>query len=256
MFRKKGRKHDISDILKSWDYDLRQELMVRRIIGNDGRSKIQMRLDLGILQLEEEGRPDGKNPHGKESLLSYYESVVTWMKKKYGDATEFTLDKDDCYALQQEGVQYYYRYLCFFQLGDFIHAERDTSRNLKLFDFVKRYAAEEKYIEEFEHYRPYVIMMNTRAKVLGALKAKDATRAVNEINHGIHKIETAYGTKDKAEDQHGSEIAFLQNWAEEIVKSYTPTKQQRLAEDLKTALENEEYEKAAKIRDRLKRLQS
>jgi hypothetical protein len=179
-----------------------------------------------------------------------------WMKKKYGDATEFTLDKDDCYALQQEGVQYYYRYLCFFQLGDFIHAERDTSRNLKLFDFVKRYAAEEKYIEEFEHYRPYVIMMNTRAKVLGALKAKDASRAVNEINHGIHKIETAYGTKGKADDQHGSEIAFLQNWAEEIVKSYTPTKQQRLAEDLKTALENEEYEKAAKIRDRLKRLQS
>ena len=254
MFWKKGKKHDISDILKSWDYDLRQEMMVRRIMGSDGKSKIQMRLDLGILQLEEEGRPDGKRPHGKESLLAYYESVVSWMKKKYGAVTEFTLDKDDCYALQQEGIQYYYRYLCFFQLGDFFHAERDTSRNLKLFDFVKRYAGDEKYIEEFEQYRPYVIMMNTRAKVLGALKAKDASRAVNEINHGIHKIEIAYGQKGKTDEQQGSEIAFLKNWAEEIVKSYTPTKRQRLVEELKSALENEEYEKAAKIRDRLKKM--
>lgn len=256
MFWKKGRNHDIADILKAWDYDLRQEMMVRRIVGRDGRTKIQMRLDLGILQMEEEGRPDGKRPHGKESLLKYYESVVSWMKKKYGAATEFSLDKDDCYALQQEGIQYYYRYLCFFQLSDFRLAERDTSRNLRLFDFVKRYAGDEKYIDEFEQYRPYVIMMNTRAKVLGALKSKDAPRAVNEINHGIHKIETAYGQKEQIDDQQGSEIAFLKNWAEEIVKSYTPTKRQRLVDELKAAIENEEYERAAKIRDKLKRLSS
>jgi hypothetical protein len=254
MFWKKSRKHDISEVLKGWDYDLRQEMMVRRIMGNDGKVKIQMRLDLGILQMEEEGRPDGKRPHGKESLLSYYESVVSWMKKKYGAVTEFSLDKDDCFALQQEGIQYYYRYLCFFQLGDFVRAERDTSRNLRLFDFIKTYAGDEKYTEEFEQYRPYVIMMNTRAKVLGALKSKDASRAVNEINHGINKIETVYGQKGETEVQQGSEIDFLKNWAEEIVKSYTPTKRQRLVEELKTAIENEEFERAAKIRDKLKRM--
>jgi len=254
MFRKKGKHQDISAVLKGWDYDLRQDMIVRRIAGADGNSKIQMRLDLGILQMEEEGRPDGKKPHGKESLLSYYESAVAWMKKKYGAATDFALDKDDCYALQQEGFQYYYRYLCFFQLGDFIRAERDTSRNLKLFDFVKRYAGDEKFIDEFEQYRPYVIMMNTRAKVLGALKSKDASRAVSEINHGIHKIETVYEKQDQEADQEGSEVAFLKNWAEEIVKDYTPSKRQRLVEELQSAIANEEYERAAQIRDRLKRM--
>ncbi len=252
--RKKATKSDITNILKKWDYDLRQEMMVRRIQGMDGNMKIQMRLDLGILQMEEEGRPDGKKPHGKESLLNYYESIVSWMKKKYGSTEDFSLDKDDCYALQQEGIQYYYRYLCFFQLGDFKKAERDTSRNLRLFDFVKRYASDERYIDEFEQYRPYVIMMNTRAKVLGALQSKDAPRAVNEINHGIDRIENVYGEKNTSEKSERTEIAFLKNWAEEIVRSYTPTKKQRLVEELKIALENEEYEKAAKIRDKLNRL--
>jgi hypothetical protein len=255
----KGRKRgmggeDISGVLYAWEYDLRQEMMVRRIRGNDRKMKIQMRLDLGILQMEEEGRPDGKRPHGKVSLLDYFEAVVERMKKKYGTSADFTLDKDDLYALQQEGIQYYYRYLCFFQLGDYIRAERDTARNLKLFDFVKRFATDRQYVEEFEQYRPYVLMMNTRAKVLNALKSKDSVKAVNEINQGIFRIETVYEKGGQATGYSRTEINFLKNWAEEIVKRYTPSKKQRLEEELKVAIANEEFEKAAKIRDKLNRL--
>lgn len=252
--RRMGGKHDISPVLKSWEYDIRQDMMVRRVPGRDGRMKIQMRLDLGILQMEEEGRPDGKRPHGKESLLSYFENITVKMLKKYGTAADFTLDKDDCYALQQEGIQFYYRYLCFFQLGDYQRAERDTARNLRLFDFVKKYASDRHNIEEFEQYRPYVMMMNTRAKVLSALKSKDTTKAVNEINQGIHKIETEYESDGSEADRSRTEITFLQSWADEIIKRYTPTKKQRLFEELQTAVKNEEYERAAKIRDKINRM--
>jgi len=247
-------KDDIAPILHSWEYDLQQEMMVRRIKGLDGRMKIQMRLDLGILQMEQEGRPDGKRPHGKNSLLEYFEEIVRDLKHKYGTAADFTLDKDDCYALQQEGIQYYYRYLCFFQLGDYKRAERDTARNLRLFDFVKKYASDRQYIEEFEQYRPYVMMMNTRARVLSALKSKDAPKAVNEIRRGIDKIEDVYRKGGEAHDRQKTEVVFLKNWADEIIKRYTPTKRQRLVEELRIAVENEEYEKAAKIRDKLNKL--
>ena len=202
MFRRRKRGDDISHILRSWDYDIRQEMMVRKIRGADAQMKIQMRLDLGILQMDEEGRPDGKHPHGKESLLDYFEHIVGKMKHKYGSTVDFTLDKDDCYALQQEGIQYYYRYLCFFQLGDYSHAERDTDRNLRLFDFIKKFAAEDKLIQEFEQYRPYVMMMNTRARVLGALKKKNVTRAVDEINHGIDRLERVY---ERSKEEEGLE---------------------------------------------------
>jgi hypothetical protein len=252
--RRTSFRNDISGLLHSWEYDIRQEMMVRRIRGIDERMKIQMRLDLGVLQMEEEGRPDGKKPHGQTSLLEYFERIVNKMKSKYGSASDFTLDKDDCYALQQEGIQYYYRYLCFFQLGDYKRAERDTARNLRLFDFVKGFAADDKYIEEFEQYRPYVMMMNTRARVLGALKSKNVPRAVEEINQGIDRLERVY---DKGTQIHGgpkAEVAFLKNWADEIVKRHTPTKKQRLVEELRLAVEQEEFERAAKLRDRLNKM--
>jgi len=73
MFRRKKKrsvKNDISPVLKAWEYDSQQDMMVRKIRGIDGKIKIQMRLDLGILQMEQEGRPDGKRPHGKESSFS------------------------------------------------------------------------------------------------------------------------------------------------------------------------------------------
>ena len=255
MFRKRKRGEDISDVLKAWDYDIRQEMMVRRIRGKDTQHKIQMRLDLGLLQMNEEGRPDGKNPHGKESLLDYFEYIVAKMKRKYGSTVDFTLDKDDCYALQQEGIQYYYRYLCFFQLGDYNRAERDTARNLRLFDFVKKFAAEDKFAQEFEQYRPYVMMMNTRARVLGALKKKNVSRAVDEINHGINRLEAVY-EMGREEEEGGSraEVAFLKTWADEILKHHRPSKKQRLVEELRQAVEHEEFEKAAKLRDKINRM--
>ncbi len=257
MFRrgKRGVKgNDITSLLRSWEYDIRQEMMVRKIKGADNLIKIQMRLDLGLLQMEEEGRPDGKRLHGKESLLNYFEAVVVKMRRKYGTTADFKLDKDDCYALQQEGIQYYYRYLCFFQLGDYKKAERDTARNLRLFDFVKTFAADEKYTEEFEQYRPYVLMMNTRAKVLGALKSKRVNQAVAEIHQGIHRIENVYEKSQEYEGQPKTEIAFLKNWAEEIVKRHTPSKKQRLVEEMNEAVRKEEYERAAKLRDRLNKM--
>ncbi len=33
-----------------------------------------MRIDLGLIQLETTGRPDGERPEGHESLLEYFES--------------------------------------------------------------------------------------------------------------------------------------------------------------------------------------
>ena len=49
---------DISHLLSKWDYKP-GEISVRRIKGRDGQEKIQLRVDLGILQMNTEGRPDG-----------------------------------------------------------------------------------------------------------------------------------------------------------------------------------------------------
>ena len=52
---------DITAILDGWDYDP-DELQVRIVAGDDGRDKLQMRIDLGLIQMELSGRPDGSRP--------------------------------------------------------------------------------------------------------------------------------------------------------------------------------------------------
>ncbi|HEY2159205.1 MAG TPA: hypothetical protein VGH33_26495, partial [Isosphaeraceae bacterium] len=64
---------DITPILDGWDYDT-DELQVRIIQGLDGADKIQMRVDLGLIQMELAGRPDGVRPFGFDSLLDYHKA--------------------------------------------------------------------------------------------------------------------------------------------------------------------------------------
>ena len=50
--------NDISKILKDWAY--KQGMLDARIIeAVDGRSLIQIRIELGVIQMEMAGRPDG-----------------------------------------------------------------------------------------------------------------------------------------------------------------------------------------------------
>lgn len=66
---------DLTAILDEWPFESGQ-LNVRLIEGRDGEPKIQVRLDLGLLQMEVEGRPDGVAPGGFESLLDAVESYL------------------------------------------------------------------------------------------------------------------------------------------------------------------------------------
>ena len=63
---------DLQSALQGWPYEP-EKISVRKILGADGSVRIQMRVELGILQMEAEGRPDGSRPYGCESLLAYYQ---------------------------------------------------------------------------------------------------------------------------------------------------------------------------------------
>lgn len=63
---------DIGPILNDWPYES-GKLNVRLITLADGETRIQVRLDLGLLQMHTEGRPDGQRPEGFDSLLEMLE---------------------------------------------------------------------------------------------------------------------------------------------------------------------------------------
>ena len=154
---------DISHILDDWPFKP-GEVTARRIVGADGQEKIQVRLDLGLLQMEASGRPDGQMPHGHESLLAYYEYLLQKHVDEAGSDDGFSLDEPDCEALRAEGVMYYHRYLAEFVLGNYERVDRDTMRNTRLMDFCRKYARNDSDRYILEQYRAYVIMMRTRAR--------------------------------------------------------------------------------------------
>ena len=66
-----ARGKHIDHILRNWPYDPRS-VSARVCQGSDGREILQMRVDMGILQLEVEGRPDGTRPSDSIRTLTTY----------------------------------------------------------------------------------------------------------------------------------------------------------------------------------------
>jgi len=246
---------DISRILDKWPYKPGQ-VTARKIMGRDGKEKIQLRLDLGLLQMETSGRPDGQRPHGHESLLAFQEHRLRRHRDEHDGSDEgFELDERDCELLRAEGVMYYHRYLGEFVLGEYEDVERDTMRNLRLMDFCRQYAQEESDRYVLEQYRPYILMMCTRARGQMALRDNRPKAALTAVRQGIAQIESFYesfgGEKTRS---HSGEIAVLHALEKEIEAQIPADPVQQIRERLAEAVESEQYELAAELRDRLRQM--
>src|SRR4051812_32455835 len=90
---------DVTHALRGWAFQPGQ-VNVRLIRGNDGKPKLQLRLDLGLLQMELDGRPDGRRPHRAVTELDFQRRKLATHVKKYGSDAGFNLTSRDCQALR------------------------------------------------------------------------------------------------------------------------------------------------------------
>lgn len=246
---------DISHILEAWSYQPGQ-VMVRRFRARDGGERIQLRVDLGLLQMNAEGRPDGKKPFGHASLLEHYLSQLEKFRSTHSGGDEgFVLNAEDCARIQQEALQYHHRYICKFQLEDYEGVLRDTQRNLDMFDFVADYAASDELAWSLQQFRPQLLMMHTRAKASLALAEKEYPEALGIIAEGVEAIREFLLDHDRPEQlEQSSEILSLQRWLDELESKRPLSEKERLEQALHEAVRREDYEKAAEMRDALRNL--
>lgn len=244
---------DITSVLAGWDHE-HDEAQVRIVPGDDGRDKLQMRIELGLLQMELDGRPDGQRPRGAESLLEFHEAEAQSLGP---DEDAYRLDAGECADLMREGLQYYQRYLALFHLERYDLVARDTARNLRLFAFVNKHAERARDKVLFDQYRPYVIMMNSRALGLGALARNDHVKALGHIDEGIKKIRSFLREYEQAgEEDKCRELTFLRRWRKDVKRDRTLGPVDRLQEQLGVAVAEERYEEAARLRDQIHRLRA
>jgi hypothetical protein len=269
---------DLTQTLRDWPYEPGQ-LNVRLIDGDDGRPKVQMRVDLGVLQMEVFGRPDGLRPNGAESLLQHHEQRLDEILEHGPSAaangddsmavsngvddddaedelpSDAILSPDDCRLLREEAVQYYHRYISLLVLNDFDGVIRDTTRNLRVIDLCENCAEEEDDREMLLQFRPYITMMRARALASQMLAMDEPEAALVLIDFGIVEVRAIYeqaGRLEAFEDSH--EAQLLRGMRAELAKKLPASQRSELKRRLDEALKAENYELAAILRDELRML--
>ena len=244
---------DITPMLKGWDFEP-GTINVRKINGVDGKTKIQMRLDLGLLQMELTGRPDGATPHGYDSLLEYHEDQLREHQKTNGTELGFHLTGAECQSLREEAVMYYHRYLSLFVLEEFPGVVRDTARNLRVLDLCGKYALSQEDRLVLEQYRPYVVMMHVRARASILFNQKKYTDALEIVKEGLESIREFFAKFDQEEAfARSNEVKILKKFARDIRKKLPIDPIEKLKTQLQKAVAREQYEDAARLRDEIKK---
>src|SRR5690606_9716833 len=214
-----------------------------------------LRVDLGVLQMQAEGRPDGKRPMGHESWLQFYQARIGEHIAEHGDDRGLELKPEDCQRLQQEAIQYYHRYICLFQLGEHEGVLRDTERNLEVFSMIERYADAPEVAASLTVFKPQVLLMRTRAQGALALEADDPRGAVRAIEAGVAAIRELFRDQEHPDlAETASEVRMLESWLQELRPHLPLSHRERLESELNQAIAREDYERAAELRDAIRRL--
>jgi hypothetical protein len=243
---------DLRRILMNWPYDPEQDARV--VHCEDGRQVLQVRTPLGLEQYEIDGRPDGLRPHGMESALEYHLHRLNQAKFS-GRESEFELSPDECGELFQEGTLYYFRYVRLFQLKDWARTIRDTQRNLRAFDFLHRYAQREEDQQFLEKWRPYILRVHASAVAMLEVEKGAYDEAARITRETIRKVESLEDFEDETfRFERERSLTALRELDTQIQKNRPLSELEKLEHQLRRAIDTQEFERAARLRDRIREL--
>jgi hypothetical protein len=243
---------DLRKALEGWPYDPENDARIVRV--PSGREVLQVRTPLGLEQFELDGRPDGVRPHGRESVLEHH-LARREAARIAGTEEEFDLAPADCAELFNEGTLYYLRYVRLFQLREWTRTIRDTGRNLRVFDFVREHARREEDQQFLEKWRPYILRVNASAAAMQVLEKAAYQKAVKILDEAVEKIEGL----DQLEDEtfvfeRDRSLTALRELLTQIQKNRPLSELEQLERQLGRAVEKQEFERAAKLRDKIREL--
>jgi len=256
---------DIDPLLEGWEPGPSGAVIVRVVTDEDGVEYLQRRLDLGVLQLCIDGRPDGERPFERESLLDHYQ------QQNADPGSNLTLSEEDLESLDAEIMQYYHRRIGLLAVASqaqasrnpeqavtyYRRAARDAEHNIGIMDLIAVHAADANYIAEHEHFRPFVLCHLTLAESQAEALTGRVDEAIERIKAGIELIRELVIPENDEDDEIESDgndaemfVQALEQLDQELRRQYGIDR--TLREQLADAVENEDYEQAAKLRDLLR----
>ncbi len=239
-----AKRRDIDSILKDWAYEP-GEITARVVRASDGRDVLQMRVEMGVLQLETSGRPDGQRPHGASTYFDYLRRIA-----KRSD--DFELNPQQCLEADREFMQFYHRRVCWLALREFGRATEDADHTLAFMDFVRKYSPNEEWTVSHEQYRPFVMFHRIQASTLSRLEEAGPEDALTELDQGMERFRDLYEEIDTEEPFEDDELVGRLHELRDTLRMQYDIKPS-LNEQLAKAVAAEEYELAARLRDEIMR---
>lgn len=233
---------DLTPILQEWPWRPGR-LDVRRVAGADGRVLLQVRVELGVLQIEADGRPDGARFRGGASALDHFESAGAG------------LDAEAVGTLAAEIGQRRQRALACLAVDDWPRARRDALDNLRALDLIARHATDLADRGRFESWRAHEHATRARAEAAVALAAgrRDLAQAALEAGlRGVHESWSRVGDAHRARS--GPEAALLRALLDALTLRLPASQRGELERRLQQAIIAENYELAAILRDELRQM--
>jgi hypothetical protein len=249
-------RRDVDDAIQGWPYDPEHGAVpAREVRARDGRTVLQIRVELGILQMEVGGRPDGTRPRGFASFLDYLRYRAAGRgQAPGGKAPPWVMSKEHCLAADRELVQYYHRRMAWLWLQHYDRALLDADHTLALLDFIRRHGKGQEYITSHERFRGLVLFHRTQAAAALALERRKPEEAIDLVREGAERLTAHHqawiSENESEETPDPSLIEQLQALETEIRANFEV--KQTLREQLDEAVAHEDYERAARLRDEIR----
>lgn len=263
-------RRDIDEALRGWPYDPElDEVEAREILARDGRTVLQIRVDLGVLQMELDGRPDGARPRGFSTYLDYLRHRSKFRKKRRSQPVEtgpvgWAMSAEHCSEADRELVQFYHRRVALLTLQHYDRALRDADHSLALMDFIADFGPNPDYVDRHERLRGGIIFDRTQASAALSLERTSPEEAIDAIRDGIDRLERHARNleTEEIEEFDPSELTGeletpalayverLRRLESEVRHHFEVPK--TLREQLDEAVDQEDYEKAARLRDQIR----
>ena len=225
---------DLTDILGSWPREP-GNFQVREVVAEDGRPLLQVRIDMGVVQMEVEGRPDGAP------------SVLERLQQDADEPSQ--LDAATCRALRDEAVMIHHRYVALFSIKRFEAVASDVRHNLRILDLCLHCAEAERDRNAMEHLRPQILTMGVRADAEAAMAANQPRSAMEALDLGLAELTAILGPKGI---EQSNEVQLLRGMRDLLVPKLPSSQRVELEQRLESALAAENYELAAILRDELR----
>ncbi len=219
----------------------------------DHGKKIRVVTQTGTFYLEIDGRPDGAGAVLPEILARKEQSCPDSFE-------EFTLGDVDVQRLSEEAFLYRLRREYFFKVGDYVRAIRDVKIGIQIIEMITAYSENPEMRAFFLQFRPDQEIFSRTAEAKLAIEQKDYALA-------RQRLELAASFANEFGRLHYDVFpeSWLENRLEQLKKVYdevgemwendlSPLRNSTLTleQQMKAAVEAEQYERAADLRDMIR----